>query len=172
MYYSLRPHGLQHTKPPYPSPTPWVNSNSCPLSRWHHPTSSSSVIPFSSCPETFPASVQYNQSAETCPTLCDSMDWSTPGLPIHHQLPEFIYSSALSWRWHLTISSSVIPPPPAFNCSQHQGLFQWVSSSHQVAKVLQFQFQHQSFRWILRTDFLQDGLVWYPFSPRDSQESS
>ena len=64
------------------------------------------------------------------------------------------------------------PSPPAFNLSQHQGLFKWVSSSHQVAKVLKFQFQHQSFQWIFRTDFLEDGLVGSPCSPRDSQESS
>ena len=62
--------------------------------------------------------------------------------------------------------------PPAFNLSQHQGLFGWVSSSHQVAKVLEFQLQHQSFHWIVRTDFLLDGLVGSPCSPRDSQASS
>ena len=77
---SLQPHGLQHARPPCPSPTPGVYSNSCPLSQWCHPTISSSVIPF------------------------------------------FF----------------------AFNLSQHQGLFQWVSSSHQAAKVLEFQLQHQS----------------------------
>ena len=55
---------------------------------------------------------------------------------------------------HPTISSLLSPSPPAFNLSQHQGLFQWVSSSHQVAKVLEFQFQHQSFQWIFKTDFL------------------
>ena len=69
------------------------------------------------------------------------------------------------------ILSSVIP----FPCLQsfpHQSLFQWVNSSHQVAKGLEFQFQHQSFRWIFRTDFLSDGLIWSPCSPRNSQESS
>ena len=70
---------------------------------------------------------------------------------------------------HLILSSL---SPPAFNLSQHQGLFQWVSSSHQVVKVLKFQLQHQSFQWIFRTDFLYDGLVGSPCSPRDSQESS
>ena len=60
------------------------------------------------------------------------------------------------------------PSPPAFNLSQHQGLFQWVSSSHQVAKVLESQLQHQSFQWIFRTDFLWDWLVWSSCSPRDS----
>ena len=64
------------------------------------------------------------------------------------------------------------PSPPAPNPSQHQSLFQWVNSSHQVAKVLQFQLQHESFKWTLKTDFLQDGLVGSPCSPRDSQESS
>ena len=64
------------------------------------------------------------------------------------------------------------PSPPAPNPSQHQGLFQWVSSSHEVAKVLEFQLQHQSFQWTPRTDLLQDGLIGSPCSPRDSQESS
>ena len=62
---------------------------------------------------------------------------------------------------------------PLSSCLQsfpHQGLFQWVSSSHQVAKVLEFQLQHQSFQWICRTDFLWDWLVRSPWSPRDSQE--
>ena len=62
-------------------------------------------------------------------------------------------------------------PSPAFSLPQHQGLFQWVSSSHQVAKVLEFQLQH-AFQWIFRTDFLEDWLVWSPCSPRNSQESS
>ena len=63
-------------------------------------------------------------------------------------------------------------PPPALNLSQHQGLFKWVSSLHQVAKVLEFQLHHQSFQWTPRTDLLQDGLVGSPCSSRDSQESS
>ena len=60
------------------------------------------------------------------------------------------------------------PSPPAFNLSQHQGLFQWVSSLYQVGKVLEFQLQHQSLQWIFRTDFLKDWLVFSPCSPRDS----
>ena len=79
----LWPHGLQHIRPPCPSPTPGVYSNSCLLSRWCHPTISSSVVLFSS----------------------------------------------------------------TFNLSQHQSIFKWVSSSLQVAKVLEFQLQHQSFQW-------------------------
>ena len=77
-----------------------------------------------------------------------------------------------SWWCHPIISSSVVPSPPTFNLSQHQGLFQWVSSSHQVTKVLEFQLQHQSFQWIFRTGFHLDLLVRSPCSPRDSQESS
>ena len=87
---------------------PGVYSHSCSLSRWCHPTISSSVVPFSSYPQSFPAS----------------------------------------------------------------GVFKWVSSSHQVAKVLEFQLQHQSFQWTPRTDLLQDGLVGFPCCPRDSHESS
>ena len=87
---TLRPHGLQHARHPCPSPTPGACSDPCPLSRWGYPTISSSVIPFSSCPHSFPVS----------------------------------------------------------------GSFTRVSSSHQVAKVLEFHFQHHSFQWIFRTDFL------------------
>ena len=98
---------------------------------------------------------------------------STPGLPVHHQLSE-------STQTHVHRVSDAIQPsyplsspsPPALNLSQHQGLFQWVSSSHQVAKVLEFQLQHLSFQWIFKTDILWDGLVGSPCSPRDSQESS
>ena len=64
------------------------------------------------------------------------------------------------------------PSPPALSLSQYQGLFQWVSSSHEVAKVLEFQLQHQSHQWTSRTDLLQNELVGSPCSPRDSQESS
>ena len=85
-----------------------------------------------------------------------------------------VYPNSCPWsRWfHPAISSSVVPSPPAPNPSQHQGLFQWVNSSYKVAKVLEFQLQHQSLQWTPRTDLLQDGLVGSPCSPRDSQESS
>ena len=105
---SLWPHGPQHARPPCPSPTPGVYPNSCPLSQWCHPAISSSVIPFSSHPQSFPTS----------------------------------------------------------------GSFKWVSSSHQVAKILEFQLYHQFFHWTPRTDLLWDGLVGSPCSLRDSQESS
>ena len=62
--------------------------------------------------------------------------------------------------------------PFAFNLSQHQSLFQWVGSLHQVAKTLEFQLQHQSFQWIFKGDFLQNWLVWSPCLPGDSQQSS
>ena len=81
-------------------------------------------------------------------------------------------SCPLSQWWHPTISSSVTPFSSSFNLSQHQGLFQWVVSSHQVAKVLELQLQHQSFQWIFRVDFLYDVLVWSPCYSGGSQESS
>ena len=102
----------------------------------------------------FPQSVsQFSRSV--CPTLCDPMDHSTPGLPVHHQLPEFTQTH-VHWVSDAIQPSHPLssPSPPAFNLSQHQGLFKWVSSSHQVAKVLEFQLQHQSFQWTLRTDLL------------------
>ena len=101
------------------------------------------------------------------------MDCSMPGLPVHHQLLEFTQTH-VHWVGDAMQPSYPLPSPspPAFNLSQHQGLFKWVSSLHQVAKVLEFQLQHQSFQWTPRTDFLQDGLVGSPCSPRDSQESS
>ena len=111
MSSSLRPHELQHTRPPCPSPTP---------------ESTQSHV---------------------------------------HRFGDSIQST------HPLLS----PSPPALNLSQHQDLLKWVSSfkwAHQVAKVLEFQVQHQSFQWTPRTDFLKDGLVGSPCSPRDSQESS
>ena len=76
-------------------------------------------------------------------------------------------------RWCIQPSHPLSSPsPPAFSLSQHQGLFQWVSFLHQVAKRLEFQLQHHSFQWIFRTDFLYNWLVGSPCSPRDSQESS
>ena len=94
-------------------------------------------------------------SVQWYPTLCDPMDCKTPGLPDHHQLPEFTQTHA-HWVGDVIQPSHPLssPSPPAFNLSQHQGLFQWISSSHQVAKVLEFQLQHQSFQWMFRTDFL------------------
>ena len=101
------------------------------------------------------------------------MNCSMPGLPVYHQLPEFTQTHVPRVGDAIQPSHPLSSPsPPDFNLIQHQGLFQWVGSSHQVAKRLEIQFQHQSFQWIFRTDFLQDGLVGSPCSPRDSQESS
>ena len=88
-------------------------------------------------------------------SLCNPMDCSTPGLPVHHQLPEFTQTHA-DWVGDAIQPSHPLSSPssPAPNPSQHQGLFQWVGSLHQVAKVLEFQLQHQSLQWIVRTDFL------------------
>ena len=99
--------------------------------------------------------VQFSSVAQSCLTLCDPMNCSTPGLPVHHQLPQFIQTH-VHWNSDAIQPSHPLssPSPPAFNLSQHQGLLKWVSSSHQVAKGLEFQLQHQSFQWIFRTDFL------------------
>ena len=174
---------------------------------------------------------------QSCPTLCDPMDYGPPASPVHGILQAIILkwvaylvdlpnpgikpgspalqadslpgersvqfshsvmsnslqphesqharppcpsptprvhpNSCPSSRWcHPAISSSVIHFSSCPNPSQHQGLFQWVNSSHEVARVLEFQLQHQSFQWTTRTDLLWDGLVGSPCSPRDSQESS
>ena len=121
---SSRPHELQHARPPCPSPTPGVHSNSCPSSQWCHPAISSSVVPFSSCPQSLPASesfpmsqlfawggqstgvsalacsVQFSSVAQSCPTLCDPTNHSTPGLPVHHHLPEFTQTHVRSAKFY------------------------------------------------------------------------
>ena len=83
------------------------------------------------------------------------MDCSTPGLPVHHQLLEFTQTH-VHWVSDAVQPSHPLlsPSPPTFNLSEHQGLFKRVSSLHQVAKVLEFQLQHQSFQWTVRTDIL------------------
>ena len=100
------------------------------------------------------------------------MDCSMPGLPVYHQLPEFTQTHVLWVSDAIQPSHPLLSPSlPTLSLSQHQGIFKWVSL-HQVAKVLDFQLQHQSFQWIFRVDFLQDGLFGSPCCPRDSQESS
>ena len=102
-----------------------------------------------------PSSVQFSSVSQLCPTLCNLMNRSTPGLPVYHQLPKFTQTHA-HWVGDAIQPSHLLSPPspPAPNPSQHQGLFQWVNSSHQVAKILEFQLQHQSFQWTPRTDLL------------------
>ena len=110
---------------------------------------------------------------KSCPTLCDPMDCSTPGSPVLYYLPEFAQIHVYWIADAIQPSHPLLFPFPfAFSLSQHQGVRHWVSSSHQGAKGLKLQLQHQSFQWILRVDFLQDWLVWSPYSPRNSQESS
>ena len=106
-----------------------------------------------------------------CLTLCDPMDCSTPGFPVLHRFLEHAQTHAC-WVGDAIQPSRSLLPSSAFNLSQHQSLFQWVSSSHYVAKVLELQLQHESFQWIFRVDFLWDWLVWFPCCPRDSQKSS
>ena len=100
-------------------------------------------------------SVQFSSVAQSCLNLCDPMKRSMPGLPVHHQLPEFtqthVHQVSDAIQPSCPLSS---PSPPAPNPSQHQSLFQWVNSSHEVAKVLELQSQHQSFQWTPRTDLL------------------
>ena len=96
---------------------------------------------------------QFSLVTQLCLTLCGPMD--STGFPVHHQLLELAQTHA-HWVGDAIQPSHPLssPSPPAFNLSQHQGLFQWVSSLHQVAKVLELQLQHQSFQWIFRIDFL------------------
>ena len=98
---------------------------------------------------------RFSSVAQSYLTLCNPMDCSTPGLPVHHQLPEFT-QTRVHWAGDAIQPSHPLlsPSPPTFSLSQFQGLFKWVSSSHQVARVLEFQLQHQSFQWLFRTDFL------------------
>ena len=103
--------------------------------------------------------VQFSLVAQLCLILHDPMDCSTPGFPVRHQLPE-LAQSHVHWvsdaiqPFHPLLS----PSPPAFRLSQHQGLFQWVSSLHHLAKVVELQFQHQSFQWNIQ-DWFPLGLT-------------
>ena len=109
---------------------------------------------FKQTPGDSEGSDQIRSVAQLCPTLWDPINCSTPGLPVHHLLPEFIQthvhqvSDAIQPSYPLSS-----PSPPAFNLSQQQSLFQWVSPSHHVAKALEFHLQYHSFQWIFRTDF-------------------
>ena len=118
-------------------------------------------------------SVQFSSVAQSCPSLCDPMNRSTPGLPVHHQLLEFTQTH-VHWVSGAIQPSHPLssPSPPAPNPSQHQSLFQWVNSLHEVAKVLEFQLWYHSFQRNPRADLLHNGLVGSPCSPRVSQESS
>ena len=98
---------------------------------------------------------QIRSVAQSCSTLCDPMNHSTPGLPVHYQLQEFTQTHVHRVSDAIQPSHPLSSPsPPAPNPSQHQSLFQWINSSHEVAKVLEFQLQHQSFQRNPRADLL------------------
>ena len=106
--------------------------------------------------EWFKALKEFSSVPQLCPTLCNPMNCSRPGLPVHHKLPEFTQTH-VHWVGDAIQPSYPLssPSPPAPNPSKHQSLFQWVNFPHEVAKVLEFQLQHQSFQWTPRT-----GLRW------------
>ena len=108
-------------------------------------------------------SVQFSSVPQLCPTLCDPMNCSMLGLLVHHQLPEFIQTHIHPVGDAIQPSHPLSSPsPPALNPSQHQCHFQWVNSSHEAAKVLEFQLQHYSLQRNPRADLLQNGLVGTP----------
>ena len=118
------------------------------------------------------SSVQFSSVAQSCSTLCDPMNCNMPGLPVHHHLPELTQTHVHRVSDAIQPSHPLSSPsPPASNPSQHERLFQWVSSSQEVAKVLEFQLQHLSLQRNPRAD-LPNELVGSSCSPRDSQESS
>ena len=113
----------------------------------------------------------WSEVTQLCPTLCDPMNCSKPGLPVHHQLPESTQTH-VHWVGDAIQPSHPLssPSPPAFDLSRHQGLFQWVSSLHQVAKVL-----YWSFSFSVSPSNEYSRLISFRidlFDPRDSQESS
>ena len=127
--------------------TPWAVAHQDPLSMGFSSQEYWSGLP---CPS--PTS-SFSSVAQPCSTLCNPMNPSTPGLPVHHQLPEFTQTHVHRVSDAIQPSHPLLSPSPlTFNHSQHQGLFQWVNSLHEVAKVLEFQLQHQSFQWTPRTD--------------------
>ena len=117
-------------------------------------------------------SVQFTSDVQSCPTLWPHESQHARSLSITNSR-SLLKLTSIELVMDIQPSHPLLSPSPlASSPSQHQVLFQWVSSSHQVAKGLEFQLQHQSFQWIFRTDFLQDGLVGSPCCPSDSQESS
>ena len=113
---------------------------------WHSPSSIRLLFHISVNRSSPTSSVQFSSFTQSCLTLCNPMNCSTPGLPVHHQLPEFTQTH-VHWVGDAIQPSHLLSSPssPAPNPSQHRGLFQWVNSSNEVAKVLEFQLQHQSF---------------------------
>ena len=188
---SLRPHELQHARPPVrhqllESHIKWalgsitVNKASggdgIPAELFQVLEDDAVKVLYSICqqiwktqqwPQDWKRSVfipipkKFSSVTQSCPTLCNPMNRSMPGLPVHHQLLEFTQTH-VHWVGDAIQPSHPLlsPSPPAPNPSQHQGLFQWANSSHEVAKVLEFQPQHQSFQRISRTDLLLQNFIW------------
>ena len=152
-----KPTLTQSPAPTYQTMLCLISLQSCPLfpNPPYHGTCSHCImcVPVSSLPKPMVHPVTKSKLrtvslvAESCLTLCNPMDCSTPGFPVHCQLPEFTQTH-VHWVGDAIQPSHplLFPSPRAFNFSQHQGLFQWVGSSHQVAKILEFQLQHQSFQ--------------------------
>ena len=157
---SLWPHGLQCVRLPCPSPTPRACSNSCPLSRWCHPTISSSVVPFSSCLQSSPASGSFLMSqfftlggqsislknpkclpsevTQLCLTLCDPMDCSTPGLPVHHHswsLPKLMSVESMMPSNHLILCCPLLLYFQSFPASEYFQMSQFSVSGGQSIGV-------------------------------------
>ena len=116
-----------------------------PVDSWLSPNFKASLT------ENIFSSVEYSLSVMSD---CNPMDCSTLGFLVHHQLPEFTQTHLHRVSDAIQPSHLLSSPSPAFNHSHHHSLFKWFSSLHQVAKVLEFQLQHQSFQWIFRTDLL------------------
>ena len=117
---------------------------SLPLNLYHFPL-------ISICSDLI-SSVQFSSVPELCLTLCNPKNCIMPGLPVYHQIPGFTQTHVHWVSDAINPSHPLLSPSPAFNLSQYQGLFQWVSSLHQVSKVLEFQLQGQFFQWIFRTE--------------------
>ena len=131
-----------------PSPPPFHMLVTSPGCRMTRPTVYRSEVPITPL-------LQFSSVARSCLTFCDPMDCSMLGSPVLYCLPE-LAQTHVHWVGDAIQPSHPLSssPSPTFTLPQHQALFKWVSSSHQVAKVLEFQLQHQSFQWIFRTDFL------------------
>ena len=111
--------------------------------------------------------------AQSCPTLCDPMEYSMPGLPVPHHLPDITQIRVNSIGDAIQPSHPLTPSSPsALSLSQHLAFFQWVVCSRQMTKTLELQLQHQFLQWIYSVDRPWNWLFWSPCCPRDFQESS
>ena len=149
MWLKFRLQGVSHTTPPS------VSEGRLTHFAWSELEDYLSLCTVAAAYKEALYSVQFSSVTQLCLTLWDPINRSTPGLPVHYQLLEFTQTH-VHWVCDTIQPSHPLssPSPPALNLSQHRGLFKWVSSLHQVAKVLEFQLQHQSFQWIPRTDLL------------------